>query len=88
MSAARAEAIDSDTVRIIRLEEQVRGLKADLATHLEKDDERWSKVWARLDVLADRLSNLDGRIAGYLVAATLLGTAVAFIAAYVLKASP
>ncbi len=88
MTAVRMEALDPDAVRVIRLEERVKVLEENFRVHLEKDDERWGKVWNRLDTLSDKLSNLDGRIAGYLVAATLLGTAVAFIAAYVFKGAP
>lgn len=88
MTAVRMEALDADAVRVIRLEERVKVLEENLRDHLEKDDERWGKVWNRLDTLSDKLSNLDGRIAGYLVAATLLGVVVAFIASYSLKGTP
>jgi Flp pilus assembly protein TadB len=87
MSAARAEVVDLDRDRIIRLEERVKVLEENLRAHVEKDDERWNKVWGRLDSISDKLSNLDGRVGAYLVAATLLGVVVAFIAAYVFKVS-
>jgi hypothetical protein len=88
MSAARAEVVDLDRDRIIRLEERVKLLEEKITKHEDKDDERWSEMWGVMNEMRTKLANLDGRLVGYLVAANLLGIVVAFIAAYVLKANP
>jgi len=62
-------------------EEKFKALDA----RIDAQAKRWDTVDASLTVVREKLAGLEGRIAGYLVAASLLGTAVAFIAAYVLR---
>lgn len=47
-------------------------------------DSRWSGIQSEIGLLREKVGSLEGRIAGYLIAASLVGTAVAFIAAKVL----
>jgi hypothetical protein len=51
---------------------------------LDGQDERWERVLESVHKVETAVANLNGRIAGYLVAATLLGTVVAFVAQRVL----
>ena len=52
---------------------------------LDEQDGKWTELWKEISEVGKKLAGLEGRIAGYLVAASLLGTAVAFIAAYVFR---
>jgi chromosome segregation ATPase len=63
-------------------EQRFKSLEARLDSH----DGRWRELNESLTKVREKLSSLEGRLAGYLVAASLLGTVVAFIAAYVLRA--
>jgi hypothetical protein len=51
---------------------------------LDAQDERWERLLEAVHEVKTSVANLNGRLAGYLVAATLLGTVVAFIAQRVL----
>ena len=56
---------------------------SDLERRMETLDGRWSQLHIDVTKVREKLAGLEGRIAGYLVAASLLGVCVAFIAAYV-----
>lgn len=56
-----------------------------LSARIDEQDGRWRSIDSGLSTVREKLAGLEGRIAGYLVAASLLGTVVAFIAAYVLR---
>lgn len=57
----------------------------DLGRRLELLEDDWRSMGDALSDIREKLAELKGRMAGYLVAASLLGTAVAFLAAYVLR---
>ena len=57
----------------------------DLERRMEMLDSDWRSLRVDLTAIREQLGELRGKIAGYLVAATLLGTAVAFLAAYMLR---
>jgi hypothetical protein len=52
---------------------------------LKHDVDELKELRGELVGVIDRLGKLEGRLAGYLVAATVLGTCVAFIAQHALK---
>lgn len=43
------------------------------------------KLWAAVNTMVASVARLEGRLAGYLLAATVLGTVVAFIAQKVMQ---
>jgi hypothetical protein len=57
----------------------------EIERRLSEQGSAWEAIWKELSGVRERLAGLEGRIAGYLVAASLLGTAVAFVAAYVFR---
>jgi hypothetical protein len=57
----------------------------ELSERILRVDSRWRDISAALVAVEVKLAALEGRMAGYLVAASLLGTVVAFLAAYILR---
>lgn len=57
----------------------------EIERRLETLDDDWRAMNAALNTISVKLARLEGRIAGYLVAASIIGSAVAFLAAYVLR---
>lgn len=75
---SRVRELEAQQARTL---ERLEGIEADL----EGLSARWDQLWEAISGVREKLASLDGRLAGYLVAAALLGTVVAFIAQVVLK---
>ena len=67
--------------RLRLVEDRLDAIEADTT-------EKWDKISDAIVELKVGLGSLNGRIAGYLVAASLLGVVVAFLAEYVLRRGP
>lgn len=67
-------------LRLKAMEQRLGLLEGDV---LDQND-KWAEIGNQITSLKEAVANLNGRLAGYLVAATLLGTIVAFLAQFAL----
>jgi len=74
MTVKSAEAVCENPVCERRFDELERRITA-----LE-DDESLEKIWNAVNEIREKVANLNGRIAGYLIAGGLLGAVVAVLA--------
>ena len=60
--------------------ERLAGLERRMEVVEETQGEKWDSLWKAVGEVRESVANLNGRIAGYLLAAGLLGSVVAIIA--------